>query len=216
MRRDPRLLRLLGAPDLAGLRKRLRQRFERPDEPPETIRLANLLPHERAALAALSGAPTRMSRSLALNVVAIGRALEEAGLAASLKEALEMLDGPIVDHAEELNRQRLAWQSLVGDVKHQELAVWLALAPNLGLLRRHAGGGLALASAILDRAQLVLDRLPGEGVTRSQLAASVLGDAHALDDGRPEASVVLSVLRHTRRGREDEPETDVRPGRWPV
>jgi uncharacterized protein (TIGR02679 family) len=37
--------------------------------------------------------------------------------------------------------------------------------------------------------------LPANGVTRSQLAAEVLGDAHALDDGEALATLVLAVRR---------------------
>jgi len=41
-------------------------------------------------------------------------------------------------------------------------------------------------------------------MTRSQLAADVLGDAHALDPGRPVAAIVLGALRKQPRD-EDEP-----------
>lgn len=43
--------------------------------------------------------------------------------------------------------------------------------------------------------EVVLDALPGRGTTRAQLAAKTLGDAHALDNGRPAAAVVLAVWR---------------------
>jgi uncharacterized protein (TIGR02679 family) len=43
----------------------------------------------------------------------------------------------------------------------------------------------------------VLEHLPAQGVTRSQLAATVLGDAHALDNGRATATLVLAVWRRT-------------------
>jgi uncharacterized protein (TIGR02679 family) len=45
------------------------------------------------------------------------------------------------------------------------------------------------------RAEAVLQRLPARGLTRSQLAADVLGDAHALDGGQPTAALVLAVWR---------------------
>lgn len=43
--------------------------------------------------------------------------------------------------------------------------------------------------------EVVLDALPGRGATRAQLAAKTLGDAHALDNGRPAAALVLAVWR---------------------
>ncbi len=44
----------------------------------------------------------------------------------------------------------------------------------------------------------MLLRLPAAGIVRSRLAAEVLGDAHALDSGRPVATLVLAVLRRQR------------------
>lgn len=43
--------------------------------------------------------------------------------------------------------------------------------------------------------EVVLDALPGRRTTRAQLAAKTLGDAHALDNGRPAAALVLAVWR---------------------
>jgi uncharacterized protein (TIGR02679 family) len=54
----------------------------------------------------------------------------------------------------------------------------------------------------------VLLRLPAQSATRAQLAACVLGDAHALDAGRPEAALVLAVLRQSA-ARTGEVVTDV-------
>ena len=48
----------------------------------------------------------------------------------------------------------------------------------------------AAAAELCRRAEAVLRRLPAQGVTRSQLAADVLGDAHALDGGQPTATLV--------------------------
>jgi uncharacterized protein (TIGR02679 family) len=45
------------------------------------------------------------------------------------------------------------------------------------------------------RVEAVLQRLPASGITRSQLAADVLGDAHALDSGQPTATLALTVWR---------------------
>ena len=48
---------------------------------------------------------------------------------------------------------------------------------------------------MLAAAQAVLGKLPAAGTPRSRLAAEALGDAHALDSGRPVATVVLAALR---------------------
>ena len=44
-------------------------------------------------------------------------------------------------------------------------------------------------------AEAVLRHLPANGIARSQLSAQALGDAHALDDGQPIATVVLAIQR---------------------
>ena len=44
-------------------------------------------------------------------------------------------------------------------------------------------------------ASRVLEHLPQPGVPLSHLAARVLGDAHALDEGRPACTLVLAALR---------------------
>lgn len=201
---DERLLRLLGAHDLAQLRQRLRRRFESVDAEPSSIRLDKLVPHERTALAALTGAATRVTSSIKLDVLAIDASLSEAGLATSLRHALEQLDGPMVNRQAVRDEERARWEATVKAVGLESLAVWLAPPLNLGLVKRFAGGQAEAAAQILARVELVLRRLPAQGLTRSELAAAVLGDAHALDNGRPEASIVLNVLKHARRDTEAE------------
>ncbi|MET0255492.1 MAG: TIGR02679 family protein, partial [Luteibacter sp.] len=61
---------------------------------------------------------------------------------------------------------------------------------------------------LLDAAGAVLARLPANGMPRSQLAAEVLGDAHALDAGRPVATLVLAAWRRSER---DAPGEDTAP-----
>ena len=49
----------------------------------------------------------------------------------------------------------------------------------------------------------MLQRLPANGITRSQLAADALGDAHALDNGQAAATLVLAVWRQIAAGHRD-------------
>jgi uncharacterized protein (TIGR02679 family) len=62
-------------------------------------------------------------------------------------------------------------------------------------LKRLARQDADAAAHLRDRADLVLQRLPAPGQPRAQLAAEALGDAHALDNGEPAATLVLAVLR---------------------
>ena len=75
------------------------------------------------------------------------------------------------------------------------LASLVQTAGGIGLLKRLAGQNQAAAARSLAGADAVLQQLPAHGVTRAQLAANVLGDAHALDPGCAVATLVLAVLR---------------------
>lgn len=86
-----RLRRVLGGEAGSVLRQRLRQRFERSpaDAPPTRMRLTELAPHEHEMLAGLLGQAPRHSGALQIDVLRIDEALQRAGLAPSLRDALE-------------------------------------------------------------------------------------------------------------------------------
>ncbi|WP_119154232.1 TIGR02679 family protein [Caldimonas tepidiphila] len=195
---DPRLLRLLGGEGLAALRQRLRRRFEQlaPGTALPELRLAQLAPHEHEALARLLGRPAaRPAASMLIDVARIDDALRQAGIASSLREALERLDGPILDRAALRDEEEARWQSVIDGCGHPALARLLALPEGLGLLRRLSGRDAGTARSLCRRAAAVLERLPAAGLPRAQLAAEVLGDAHALDAGQPTATLVLAAWR---------------------
>jgi uncharacterized protein (TIGR02679 family) len=209
--RDERLQRLLGGDDLAQLRRRLRRHFEREDldAPQRTLRLGSLSEREYAALASLLGRPVRQASSIAVDVAAVDAALGRAGIAPSLKAALELLDGPIV-HVPTARAEALArWALVAADARHPDLARLLHTAKGLGLLKRLARQDPGAARRLRERADLVLWRLPASGVPRAQIAAETLGDAHALDSGKPTATLVLSVLRQAEQPSPDLPEADL-------
>ena len=197
MHDDGRLQRLLGGESLSSLRKRLRQRFERgpADGKLESVRLANLGTDEHAALAGLMGRSARFSSSMQINVLLIDEALNRAGIATSLREALELIDGPIV-HAETARAELQAeWSRVVSLVGHADFSAYLRVPSGLGVLKRLSNGSPDAAVRLCRGVDIVLDALPAGGMTRSQLAAKMLGDAHALDNGRPAAALVLAVWR---------------------
>ena len=135
---EERLRRLLGGDDLAGLRMRLRRHFEwaQFDAPPGTIRLGEISPREYEVLASLMGRPMRQANSIQVDIAAIDVALRRAGIASSLKAALELLDGPIAHlptaRAEALSR----WASVVQGAKRPDLARLLQTARGLGQIGR--------------------------------------------------------------------------------
>jgi uncharacterized protein DUF3323 len=137
---DERLQRLLGGDALAGLRRRLRRHFERadPSAPSGTIRLASVAAHEYEALARLIGRRTRQASSIQIDTAAVDANLSNAGIAPSLRAALERLDGPIA-HLPTLRAETAArWAEVAGDARHPGLAQFLQSPAGLGLLKRLA------------------------------------------------------------------------------
>ena len=196
MSRRERLPRLLGGDQLSALRARLRSRYERGAES-GIITLLQLSQTERAALAGLLGRPLRQAASMRIDIDALDAVLRHAGLADSLRDALEILDGPIVNRAAERASLQDRWDG-VRRVCQGQLAMLLADAKSLGLLKRLTRNDPDSAARLCDAAHCVLLRLPAAGIARSRLAAEALGDAHALDAGRPVATLVLAVLRRQR------------------
>lgn len=204
---DARLQRLLGGETLAPLRRRLRQRFERApaDRTIAQIRVDGLAADEHAALATLIGRRQRHTGSLTMDLGVVDGALRRAGIAASLRDALERLDGPIAHPATLRLQQEALWGGVGGACSHPDLIRWLGTSDGIGLLKRLAGQDAAAATELCRSVEAVLRQLPAKGIARSQLAANVLGDAHALDNGQAVATLVLAVRRRLGPAmREDE------------
>ncbi|MDD5387769.1 MAG: TIGR02679 family protein [Gallionellaceae bacterium] len=206
---DPRLGKLLGGAALANLRRRLRRHFERvaPDAPSGVLRLDRLNAHEHEALALLTGRPPRHTRSIQLDLAALDAALREAGIAASLRQALEWLDGPIADTAAVRAETQNRWAAVAACGKHPGLAAILHTPAGLGLLKRLAGGQAEVAARLCENADRVLALLPAGGLPLAQLAAQALGDAHALDGGQASATLILAAWRQAET-KPDDPEED--------
>lgn len=200
-----RLRRLLGGSALEPWRLRLRGRYERGSDAP-VVTLGELSVSEREALCGLLGRRAGRAGSLRFHIGQMDDALRNGGLADSLREALDFLDGPIVA----LGAQRAAllgqWERVLATCTEPRLAAFLDDARAMGMLKRLAHGEPATAIAMCQADARVIDRMPAPPQARSQLAAEVLGDAHGLDAGRPIARLVLSALR--KRAGEVEVESD--------
>jgi uncharacterized protein (TIGR02679 family) len=194
---DARLERLLGGNELAALRKRLR-RFvgsRNADRRAAMLRVVGLSPREYDVLASLMGKKPRFSNSMLVDIDLIDAALNRAGLAASLRDALEHLDGPIVHAPAARAEARARWAEVAAGARHGDLAGLLHTPLGLGLLKRLARQDPTAGVRLRERAEAVLMRLPAYGLSRAQLAAQTLGDAHALDVGEATASLVLAAWR---------------------
>lgn len=195
---EAKLQRLLGGPALLPLRQRLRRHFERQNdgETRATLQLTQLRAGEHEALALLTGRTSRPTRSMRIDITQIDAALQTAGICRSLREALERLDGPILNRAAARAAIQAAWSEVTqGREVDARLQAWLDTPAAGPQLKRLAKQNTAAAKTLLRQADAVLRGLPAVGLARAQLAAQTLGNAHALDAGQPVASIVLAAWR---------------------
>ena len=168
----------LADPLLETVWQRLRAPLERGAQ---TTRLVNLDQPTRHALSGVVGRPVTGDLTL---VLADLDALLQDRASISLVAVVEAATGPLRDRAAE-REAKLAPIELLAGVD----AVWAERVRSSGLLSRVPDPVGMVQSAISIREQL------GTGTRlRTELAAAVTGDAHALDDGKPLATLVLRAL----------------------
>lgn len=203
----PRLELLLGGDDLAWLRARVRQRVEQGRAPSGVARLTDPSPAQRAAADRLMGRRPSTGIHVSVALDAIEQMLRNARVCDGLATAVAALDGPITDRRAQRQALDASWTQVAVDA----LAAiemrwggdttwaqdWLDELVATGLLRRLAGDGTH-AGELLSQAVTVLAALPVDGASTAGLAARVVGDSHALDDGRPVSTLVLKGLVHRR------------------
>ncbi|HEY6296134.1 MAG TPA: TIGR02679 family protein [Streptosporangiaceae bacterium] len=197
---DARVHRLLGGEPLAWLVQRARDRLEAGRPLSGTVTLPAATPEQRRAVERLTGRAARSGASLSVSLTEVDRILRDSGAAAGgLAEAVTRLTGPLRD----LNRERAdlaaVWSAAFAAVDaavdgRADLAQWRAWLDATGVVRRLAPEP-AQARLLLAEVAAVLGRLPSRGVPIGRLAAECCGDAHALDDGRPVGTLVLSAVR---------------------
>uniref|UniRef100_UPI001891D958 TIGR02679 domain-containing protein n=1 Tax=Catenulispora pinisilvae TaxID=2705253 RepID=UPI001891D958 len=196
-----RLHRLLGAPELNWLVDRVAERIAGADPAAEgTATLALPTPEQRRAVERLLGRPPGRGRSLTVRLPDVDTVLKDSGICpAGLAAAVQALRGPISVRQEAVSAAQIAWESAHEPleslaVKRPELAVWLHRVRTTGLLKRQAADP-ATGAELARRTASVLAMLPHPGIVRQVLAARTVGDAHALDDGRPLTALVMSAIR---------------------
>lgn len=195
------LLRFLGRPELRRLWGDVRERLERLGEARGAVRLAGAREEERRAVADLLGLRTLPREELRVPLARLDRALRESRFGVDLRTAMALLGGPLRDSALEREKERLRWEDLWAEaashpavLSRPDLSGWLADLRAGGLVRRLAAAGEE--RRLLQSALAVLAALgrPDFPVRLPVLAAGVLGSSHALDPGRPVATLVLRAL----------------------
>lgn len=191
------IVQALSRPGLGRLWPEVRDRLERLGGPRGTVRLAEAGEDERRAVADLLGLSELPRGELRIRLDRLDRTLRDSRLGIGLPAALEALGGPLRDLTGEREDERLRWQEIWERAEahtavscHPALRRWLADLRASGLLRRLAP---EKEGRLLDQALAVLALLPRE-VRLPVLASEALGASHALDPGRPVATLVLRAL----------------------
>ncbi|WP_214109183.1 TIGR02679 family protein [Acrocarpospora catenulata] len=195
-----RLRRLLGGEETAWLVDRARRRLAQGRPLTGTITLTSASPGQRRAIELLLGRRAGTGTSLSVSLDEVDQMLRASGVAPEgLHEAVVRLGGPVRDLAAENAALAAAWlrafgrlDTLIAD--RPELSGWRSWLETTGLVRRLAPTADE-ARPLLDHLTSILARLPAPGLPLGRLAAETCGDAHALDEGRPLATLALSAAR---------------------
>ena len=195
-----RLTRVLGGPPTERLRERVRERMSRGLPLTGTISLTNVTVTERAAIDQLLGRRASTGASVSVSLHRLDEVLRTSGIwPDGLGSAIVALTGPVAVRAEERALRDAAWArateplaELVSD--RPELSGWYARLESAGLLRRLSGDDTT-AGDLVRQLCSVLRALPTAMEQLPRFAARVLGNAHALDDGNPLATLVLGAAR---------------------
>jgi uncharacterized protein (TIGR02679 family) len=197
---DARLHRLLGGEPVAWLLQRARDRLETGRPLTGTVTLPVATTEQRRAAERLTGRAARSGGSLSVSLTEVDRILRDSGTApGGLAEAVARLTGPLRDRNSERAKLASAWDAAFAplddatDGRH-ELTRWRGWLDATGVVRRLAPEP-DQAQLLLTHVAAVLRRLPARGVPIGRIAAECCGDAHALDDGRPVGTLVLSAVR---------------------
>ncbi len=167
------------------------------------VALAALAPEARLALGGLLG----RQPSSRLDLAMLERSLRRIGVADTLPEALAVLGHPVSPEPARRRREaargrdaRRAAREAAAAWPEEWAGGWIDAVIRAGVLR---GFDAAEAVDLVARVRRVLDAITvgPEGMARVELAATVLGDAHALDTGtRMETAVVRALAARSGGG----------------
>lgn len=193
-----RLGRLLGDPGLVWLVKRARQRMARGQPLTGSVTLSDPDASQRRATERLLGRAPRAGGSLSVRLDTVDAILRRSGVSRDgLAAAVIALTGPVALRAQVRDREERAWQEAYAPLGtlDAELADWAERIRRDGLVRRLARTPEA-AGPLVEAAVRALRALPVSPPTsRATFGAQHLSGAHALDEGTPLATLVLSGIR---------------------
>jgi len=201
------ILERLGGPEYTALFRAVRARLEAAGgAPARTVTLLGLTETERRAVADLHGWPTMPGSRVRVSLTKLDALLRRSAVGAGLVDVVEAVGGPLADRRAEreaatLHEERL-WTEAAGHPAvhtHPDLRPWLEELRRRGLVLRLARASRLDAAVLLRQALDAVARIPARGVPLSVLAAESTGDAHALDPGRPLATLALRAAARLAR-----------------
>ncbi|MGW2335530.1 TIGR02679 family protein [Streptomyces sp. NPDC001685] len=193
-----RLGRLLGDPGLTWFVDRVRQRMAHGRPLTGSVTLSAPEESQRRAAERLLGRAPRARGSLGIRLDTVDEILRRSGVSpGGLAAAVVALAGPVVLRAETRKAEERAWEEAYAPLGTLagELALWADRICGDGLIRRLARTPQA-AAPLVEATVRALRALPASPpMSRATFAAQNLSGAHALDDGTPLATLVLSGVR---------------------
>jgi uncharacterized protein (TIGR02679 family) len=159
--------------------------------------LSQATPSQREAIHRLLGRTPSIGTSLSVNLGQLEAILCRAELCGSLSEAVESLVGPVTNRSAQLADEHERWRHVFEDQQsglEERWHPWLLTLQSSGLLRRLSDNDLDAAESLLSQAIAVLKLLPCNGIPLAELAATALGNSHALDAGQPVATLLLRAV----------------------
>jgi len=197
---EARLQRLLGGAHTAWLLNRVRRRLELGKPVTGTVTLTAAGLEQRRAVERLLGRRAGTGTSLTVSLDEVDAVLRASGAApGGLLAAARLLLGAVPDRVAEAAAETAAWSVACAPLdelvdRRAELATWRTWLDATGMLRRMAPEPDDATTLVAELVR-VLDALPSTGLALGRLAAATTGDAHALDDGRPLATLSLAAVR---------------------
>lgn len=195
-----RLDRLLGAPELAWLRDRVRQRLERGLDVDGPVALTSATAAQHRAVQRLLGRAPRAGSTLRVTLADVDEVLRRSGTwPDGLAAAVVALTGPVTLRSDAQADEERTWSDAFAPLRvvadgRPELAQWCGRLRSGGMVRRLTREPSVARPLLADLAAVVA-ALPAVGEPLGAFAARIVGDAHALDDDRPLATLTLGAAR---------------------
>ncbi|MGC4120177.1 MAG: TIGR02679 family protein [Myxococcales bacterium] len=194
-----KLVAALGPPGLAWLLARLRRRLELGEPLTGIVRLDEASEEQREAVGALLGRRAGRGGAVSVDLAKLEQVLVEAGLCQDLQEAVESLVGPVENERGRRQQEAREWAKVFDDLARrasgsEPLRAVLEEVKQTGSLRRLARDRPERARELGNQLVNLAGWIPTQRMAIAELAATVAGDAHALDPSEPLGTLALKLV----------------------